>query len=276
MNITAGIDLGSTYAKAVLFDESGTVLGHALRPTGFRLTEVAREVFDSCLQEAGLSAEDVGYVVATGTGRHQVDFKDVAVTDLTAAARGAHHFFPGTRTVLDIGGQTMKASRVDDLAKVMAFRLNDKCAAGTGAFLEKTARYMGYSVEEIGPLMQTSRDAVPISGVCAVFAESEVINHLSLGTPPGDIMQGAIESLTTRTVQLIRRVKAEPEFTLVGGILRFETMARTVESSLGAPVNVPPGDMCQFVAALGAAILGQQRLLARQRAGTLAAPAVQA
>ncbi len=258
--ITAGIDVGSTYAKAVLYGGDGAVLARAMRPTGFRLGEVARRVYEDCLERAGLDEGSVRYVVATGFGRHRVDFKDVAVTDLTAASRGAHHFFPDTRTVLDIGGQTMKASRVDAAAKVEAFRLNDKCAAGTGAFLEKTARYMGYSVEEIGSVMQTARQAVPISGVCAVFAESEVINHLSLGTPPGDIMQGAIESLTTRTVQLMRRIKAQPEFTLVGGILRFQTMAATVERSLGKPVRVPPDGYCQFVAALGAAILGQQRL----------------
>ena len=115
--------------------------------------------------------------------------------------------FPGTRTVLDVGGQTMKASRVDEVAKVLAFRLNDKCAAGTGAFLEKTARYMGFETKEISALMTTSKEPVPISGVCAVFAESEVINHLSLGTPPADIMQGAIESLTGRSVQLMKRVQ---------------------------------------------------------------------
>ena len=254
MTITAGIDVGSTYAKAVLFDDEHNILARAMLPTGFRLTEVARQVYETCRTAAGLSDDDIDYVVATGIGRHRVSFKDVAVTDLTAAARGANHFVPGTRTVLDIGG------RIDEGAKVVAFRLNDKCAAGTGAFLEKTARYMGYSVAEIGPVMQTARQAVPISGVCAVFAESEVINHLSLGTPPGDIMQGAIESLTTRTVQLMRRVKAQPEYTLVGGILRFQTMARTVEANLEHPVNVPPDDYCQYVAALGAAILGQQRL----------------
>jgi (R)-2-hydroxyacyl-CoA dehydratese activating ATPase len=258
--ITAGIDVGSTYCKAVMQDGQGNILSRSLRPTGFRLAEVSRETFDECLKLAGLTADKVDYVVATGIGRHQVTFKDVAATELTAAARGAAYFFPGTRSVLDIGGQTMKASRLDDRTKVLAFRLNDKCAAGTGAFLEKTARYMGYSVEEIGAVMETSRNAVPISGVCAVFAESEVINHLSLGTAPGDIMQGAIESLTTRTVQLMRRVKAEPEYTLVGGILRFESMARTVEKSLGHPVNVPPDGYCQYVAALGAAILGHKRL----------------
>lgn len=260
MTLTAGIDLGSTYSKAILLNDEGEILARALRPTGFRLREVAVEVYKECLGKAQLTAEDVDYVIATGIGRHQVEFKDLAITDLTAAARGASFFFPGTRTVLDIGGQTMKASLVDEKANVLAFRLNDKCAAGTGAFLEKTARYMGYSVEEIGQVMQTSRAAVPISGVCAVFAESEVINHLSLGTPPGDIMQGAIESLTARTVQLLRRVKAKPEYTLVGGILRFETMAGTIQKSLDHEVNVPPGGYCQYIAALGAAVLGHKRL----------------
>lgn len=260
MSITAGVDVGSTYTKAVLLDGDRRVLARAIRPTGFMLTEVARHVLDEALEQAGLERGAIRYLVSTGFGRHQVEAKDMSVTDLTSQSMGAHHFFPDTRTVLDIGGQTMKASRLDERAKVVAFRLNDKCAAGTGAFLEKTARYMGYSVDEIGPVMKTSRAAVPISGVCAVFAESEVINHLSLGTPPGDIMQGAIESLTLRTVQLLKRVKAVPEYTLVGGILRFETMAATVEASLRRPVNVPPDDFCQFTGALGAAIVGQLRL----------------
>ena len=260
MRVTAGIDIGSTYTKAALFCEDRQILATALQPTGFRLAHVGGVVYDQALTAAGLDRSDVSYVVTTGIGRHQPDFTDAAVTSLTASARGAHHLFPGTRTVLDVGGQTMKASRIDERARVVSFRLNDKCAAGTGAFLEKTARYMGYSTEEIGPLMCTSRASVPISGVCAVFAESEVINHLSLGTAPCDIMQGAIESLVGRSVQLMKRVKAQPEFTLVGGILRFETMARVVQRELGQPVNVPEGELCQFVGAIGAAILGQRRL----------------
>jgi predicted CoA-substrate-specific enzyme activase len=154
----------------------------------------------------------------------------------------------------------MKASRLDGSAKVKSFRLNDKCAAGTGAFLEKTARYMGYTTTEIGPLVATSRQPVPISGVCAVFAESEVINHLSQGSAPADIMYGAIASLVSRSVQLMKRVRMEPQFTLIGGILRFETMAQVIRESLNAEVNVPEGDMVQFTAALGAAILGHRRL----------------
>ncbi|MCK5619532.1 MAG: 2-hydroxyglutaryl-CoA dehydratase [Candidatus Krumholzibacteria bacterium] len=260
MTVTAGIDVGSTYTKVVLTDEDGRILGRALNPTGFKLSKVAMDTYQTCLSEAGIKQGDVEYVIATGIGRHQVGFKDVHVTDLTSSARGAALLFPGTRTVLDVGGQTMKASRLDESAKVMSFRLNDKCAAGTGAFLEKTARYMGYTTKDIGPLLVTSRESVTISGVCAVFAESEVINHLSLGTPPADIMQGAIESLVSRSVQLMKRVKAEPEYTLAGGILCFDTMAQAVREQLKSEVNVPDQDTVQFVGALGAAILGQRRL----------------
>ena len=260
MIITTGIDVGSTYTKVVIQSDDGSTLSKVGAPTGFRLREMARETYDKALEEAGISESDVEYVVATGIGRHQVDFKDLHVTDLTASARGARFLFPETRTILDIGGQTMKASRIDETAKVLSFRLNDKCAAGTGAFLEKTARYMGYTTTEIGPLMSTSKDSVTISGVCAVFAESEVINHLSLGTSPADIMQGAIESLNSRAVQLMKRVKAVPEHTLIGGILRFETMGRAVSETLGAEVNVPDAEMVQFVSALGCAILARRRL----------------
>ncbi|MEE8573140.1 MAG: acyl-CoA dehydratase activase [Gemmatimonadota bacterium] len=260
MSYTVGIDVGSTYTKAVVLSEDRRLVGRAMEPTGFQLEEVAARLHHAALTEAGLSADDVDYVVATGFGRHQAALSDVHVTDLTAAARGAAFLYPGTRTVLDIGGQTMKASRLDDRARVKSFRLNDKCAAGTGAFIEKTARYMGYGTEEIGPLVATSKEAVEISGVCAVFAESEVINHLSQGTAPADIMHGAITSLAGRSVQLMKRVKMEPEFTLVGGILRFEKMIGVVREQLQAEVNVPEGDLAQFTTALGAALLGHRRL----------------
>jgi len=257
---TAGIDVGSTYTKAVVLGPDHAILGRAMRPTGFQLARVAEEALAAAAREAGLDAGEVAYTVATGFGRHQVQVGDVKVTDLTAAARGATLLFPATRTILDVGGQTMKASRLGEGAKVRSFRLNDKCAAGTGAFLEKTARYMGYGTEEIGPLVATSKTAVAISGVCAVFAESEVINHLSQGSAPADIMHGAIVSLVGRSVQLMKRVGMEPEFTLIGGILRFERMARVIREQLGAEVNVPAGDLVQFTAALGAALLGQRRL----------------
>jgi predicted CoA-substrate-specific enzyme activase len=260
MNYTAGIDVGSTYTKAVILDADHQVAGRAMLHTGFRLAEAAETAFREAREQAGIGEDRVAYVVSTGIGRHQVSFSDTQVTDLSAHARGACYFFPKTRTVLDVGGQTMKASRVDGAGKVRSFRLNDKCAAGTGAFLEKTARYMGFSIEEISPLIETSKEPVTISSVCAVFAESEVINHISNGCAPSDIMHGAIVSLVDRSAQLMKRVQMEPEYTLVGGILRIQTMARVVSKRLKVEVNVPPGDMPQYTAAIGAALLAQRRL----------------
>jgi (R)-2-hydroxyacyl-CoA dehydratese activating ATPase len=261
MMLVAGVDVGSTYTKAVVLTETGNIAGRAMVRSGFRLTEASQQVVNEALTLAGAGREDLAYVIATGYGRFQVPFRNLQVTDLTAAARGAAYFYPGTRTVLDIGGQTMKASRLDEAARVSSFRLNDKCAAGTGAFLEKTARYLGYETESIGALASLSREPVTISGVCAVFAESEVINHLSLGASPADIMQGAIVSLVARSVQLLKRVQMQPEFTLVGGILRFPSMVSLIVEKLGGTVNVLADDMPQYAAALGAAVLARRRAM---------------
>jgi predicted CoA-substrate-specific enzyme activase len=257
---TMGLDVGATYTKAVLLNERDEIVARHMEPTGYKLIEVSERVRDAVLEQAGLSRSDVAYLITTGYARHLVPFRDLQATDLTAAARGARFLFPGTRTVLDIGGQTMKASRIDEAGLVRMFRLNDKCAAGTGAFLEKTARYMGYGTRDIGPLLEVSREGVPISGVCAVFAESEVISHLSEGVPPEEIMYGSILSLTSRSVQLMKRIKAEPEYTLIGGILRWERMASVIREKLQSEVNVPDGDLPQFTAALGCAVLGHLRL----------------
>ena len=276
MSITAGIDVGSTYTKTVLLDVDNNIVARHQMNTGFKLAEVAEKCFHACLAAADFTSDDVAYIIATGYGRHQVTFKDVMVTDITASARGCHLLFPDSRTVLDVGGQTMKAIRLEPDGKVKSFRQNDKCAAGTGAFLEKTARYMGYETNDIGGLLDTSRDPAEISGVCAVFAESEVINQLSLGTPPADIMQGAIESLTTRAVQLMKRVKAEPGHTLIGGIMRFGTMSRAVDSRIKDDIQLPGGiedpALPQFVTALGAAWLAHHRLRKLANDGVAPAP----
>jgi (R)-2-hydroxyacyl-CoA dehydratese activating ATPase len=255
----AGIDVGSTYTKAVILDPDNQIAGKGMTKTGFRLAEAAERALQLALEQAGLEQHEVAYLATTGYGRFQVPFRDLNVTDLTANARGARFLFPHSQTILDVGGQTMKASRLDENGRVRSFRLNDKCAAGTGAFLEKTAHYMGFATQEIGPLAATSKDIVPISGVCAVFAESEVINHLSQGSSPADIMHGAIVSLVDRSVQLMKRVQMEPEFTLVGGILRFETMVRVIREKLATAVNVPAGELVQYTAGLGAALLARHR-----------------
>ncbi|HQV92952.1 MAG TPA: acyl-CoA dehydratase activase [Anaerolineales bacterium] len=264
---TSGIDVGSTYTKAVILKDGNEIVSRAMLNTGFRLEEAARKAYETALEQAGLNESDSSYLVTTGFGRHLVGFRDVNVTDINASARGAAFLFPKTRTILDVGGQTMKAIQLTEEGKVKSFRLNDKCAAGTGAFLEKTARYMGYKTEEIGTLAAVSKTAVPISGVCAVFAESEVINHLSQGMSPSDIMYGSIVSLVARSVQLLKRVGMNPEFTLIGGILRFESMSHVVREQIKTEVNVAEGDLVQYVTALGAAILGYRRFEKIQREG---------
>ncbi len=150
MSFTAGIDVGSTYTKVVILGADGELAGHAMVRTGFRLAEASEQAYERALDAAGLTRDDVAYTISTGYGRYLVPFRDLQVTDLTAQARGARFFFPKTRTVLDVGGQTMKASRLDEAGRVRSFRLNDKCAAGTGAFLDKTARYLGYEIDQIG------------------------------------------------------------------------------------------------------------------------------
>ncbi|MFH1869298.1 MAG: acyl-CoA dehydratase activase [Pseudomonadota bacterium] len=260
MNYTIGLDIGSTYTKGIILDEERNIVARSMQKTGAYLEKSAQEVKFETAKVAGIDPKGIAYCITTGSGRHQFGDRDLQVTDLTAAARGAAFLFPETRTILDIGGQTMKASRIDAAKKVRTFRLNDKCASGTGMFLEKTVRYMGYDTEDIEGLLEYATEAVPISGVCTVFAESEVINHLSNSVPPGDIMFGAAMSLRGRSVQLLRRVKAEEQLTLVGGILRWRRVADGIADDLKMNVNVPPGDLPQYVAALGCAVLGHIRL----------------
>lgn len=270
MRYTIGLDIGSTYTKGLILAADNTIVARSMRPTGARLREVAQAVLQETAQRAGLNRDDLAYCITTGYGRHQFPDRDLQVTDLTANARGASFLFPGTRTILDIGGQTMKASRIDEAKKVRTFRLNDKCASGTGMFLEKTVRYMGYETADIDGLLMKATEPVPISGVCTVFAESEVINHLSNSVPPENIMYGATLSLTTRSVQLLKRVKIEPKVTLVGGILRWRRMAEAIRDQLKLDINVPADDLPQYTAALGCAILGHIRLLAADRSGAKA------
>lgn len=259
MTITAGIDVGGAYTKVVVLDDE-QIIGRAILRTGYKPGMAAEQCLASALADAGIDRDGIDYMVATGFGRFQVAFSQLNVTELTAAAWGAHALFPQTKTILDVGGHAVKASRIDESRQVKSFRLNEKCAAGTGAFLEKTARYMGFGADQIGALAATSSIAVPISGVCTVFAEAEVINHLSQGIAAADIMNGAIVSLVGKSVQLMKRVKIEPEVTLIGGIMRFPTMVSAIRETVPGDINVPEGDLVQFVAALGAGTLAQHQV----------------
>lgn len=262
-----GLDVGATYTKGLVMDEDRNVLGRSLVKTGFNLAGAAEKGFAEALAAAGLEVDQIEYVASTGYGRYLAPMRDIQITELTCHARGASFLFPGTRTVLDAGGQTVKAIKIDERGKVRAFRLNDKCAAGTGAFLDKTARYMGFEPATIGELAIGSQAPVTISSVCAVFAESEVINHLTAGAKPEDIMYGAVQSLAGRAVQLMKRVGMEQEVTFAGGMSRNAAFVKALAAELKATVNVPAGELGQFNGSLGACLLALERVRKLQAAG---------
>jgi (R)-2-hydroxyacyl-CoA dehydratese activating ATPase len=262
-----GIDVGATYTKATVMQEDRSTLAQALVKTGFNLSGAAEKAFHEVVSRAGLEPAGIDYVASTGYGRYLVPMRDLQITELTCHAKGATYLFPSTRTVLDAGGQTIKAIKVDDRGKVRSFRLNDKCAAGTGAFLDKTARYMGFEADNAGELALGSLSPVTISSVCAVFAESEVINHLTAGAKAEDIMYGAVLSLAGRAVQLMKRVGMEPDVTFVGGMSRNTAFVKALAAELGGTVNVPSEGQGQFNGSLGACLLALERIHKLQAAG---------
>jgi (R)-2-hydroxyacyl-CoA dehydratese activating ATPase len=262
-----GIDVGATYTKASVMNEERGILAQSIVKTGFNLAGAAERAFQEVVAEAGLEPSAIDYVASTGYGRYLVPMRDLQITELTCHAKGAAHLFPATRTVLDAGGQTIKAIKVDERGKVRSFRLNDKCAAGTGAFLDKTARYMGFEADNAGDLALGSLAPVTISSVCAVFAESEVINHLTAGAKAEDIMYGAVLSLASRSVQLMKRVGMEPEVTFVGGMSRNTAFVKALAGELGGKVNVPADGQGQFNGSLGACLLALDRVRKLQAAG---------
>jgi (R)-2-hydroxyacyl-CoA dehydratese activating ATPase len=275
--LIAGIDIGSTYTKTVLLDQARAVRATAIRRSGYKPAVAASAVFDDVLATAGIGKDEVTYVATTGYGRYMVPFRHTQITELTCHAIATSYHFPSVRTILDIGGQDIKAIRIDERGRVRAFRLNDKCAAGTGAFLEKTSRYLGLTTADIGPYALRATQPVEISSVCAVFAESEVINHLAGGVTPENIMQGAIVALGGRAVQLMKRVGLEADCALAGGMTNNAAMVAALEGRLGAPLRLPPDGLGQLNGAFGAALLGLrrvERLLAEGR--TIPAPSGEA
>jgi predicted CoA-substrate-specific enzyme activase len=257
MMLVAGIDLGSGNAKCLLVDERGTPCGRGLLKTKADFERVAREVLDEACERAGASSDDVAYIATTGLGRYAVPFRDIQITDLTCGARGAATLFPTTRYVLDIGAQCSRAIKLRDGGKVKEFHMNEKCAAGSGGFLERAAKYLEVTVEDVGPLSLAASRPQPISSVCAVLAESEIINHVSEGVSVENILRGIHNSLGDRALSLLKRVGLDGEVTLIGGVALQAGMVAALRDKLGVPVNVP--DAPQFATALGAALLGLQR-----------------
>ncbi len=256
MTLTGGVDIGSTTAKCVLV-EDGRVVGKSLAPVGVDIVRDADHAFDEALLDAHRGREEVAFIVGTGYGRFKIRFGQLVVTEISCHARGASHLFPGTRLVLDIGGQDTKVIRVSERGEVEDFAMNDKCAAGTGRFLDVCANALGFDVAEIGPVSLTARRPVKVTSTCTVFAESEVTSHLSRGKEPPDILAGLHASIASRSLSLMQRVGVVPEVTFTGGVSRNEGMVRALAQRVGLPVNVSP--LSQFIGALGAALLGQER-----------------
>lgn len=251
--IGAGIDAGSRTLKGVLLDGQGRrVLASGMVDQGVRQGELAGKLFDRLLKTAGVSRRDVGVVVATGYGRDGVEAADTTITEITCHARGVRHGAPSVRTVIDMGGQDSKVIRLDADGRVRDFVMNDRCAAGTGRFLEVVAGRLGVTLDELGTKAAGAATPAPISNTCVVFAETEIIGLLAGGALPEDIAAGVQTSLASRVATLAGRTVAEP-IVFTGGVARVSGMAAALEKALGRPMRVAADP--QMTGALGAAIL---------------------
>ncbi len=256
----AGVDAGSTYTKATLIDQEGKLVGTAMDMTGINIVAATKRVYGSLLTANQLKEEDVAFVVGTGYGRYKVTFGNAQVTEISCHAKGAHSLFPNTRTVLDMGGQDTKAIRINARGEVVDFCMNDKCAAGTGRFIEGSARALGLSLQEVGDISLKSVKPVKISSTCAVFAEMETQEQLAWGNKLEDILYGVHSSIASRSIGLLRRVGIEPELTFTGGVSLNRGMIRCLEEQLGVKLNTSP--LTMYCGAIGAAHFAAEKLTA--------------
>jgi len=252
--LTAGIDVGSASTKALVLRDD-TILDWYIANTTGDSVESANAVMKLLLEKTGLSIDALDYIVATGYGRVNVSFANRTLTEITCHATGAHWLFPEVHTILDIGGQDVKAIRCNDKGMVVKFVLNDKCAAGTGRYLERTARTIGLEIGELGHLsLENTKDPIPeISSVCTVFAEQEMIQLLRKGLDRRDILAGATKSLVQRLCGFIDRVGLEESLIVTGGVAKNIGVVTYLEKQLGVKTVSAPEP--QIIGALGAALL---------------------
>ena len=262
MRHTAGIDIGTALTKAVIVSggngEAPRVLGRGMVKTGVHLEKAAAAALVEARDMARLGPRETPYVVATGFGRYSPAFRDSQVTEITSAARGAWFLFPESSTVLDIGSQSTRAIGLAANGRVRAFKTNDKCAAGSGSFIVRAAKYLQVEMAKVGDLALEAENPHPISSICAVLAESEIINHVSAGVSVEDILVGIYDSLASRAALLLKRVNLAGELTFIGGVAHQRGMVKALQQRLQITVNVAQN--CEYVCALGAALLGLSRL----------------
>ncbi len=252
----AGIDVGSLSSECVLVDDRGAVGGFAILPTGQDVKKAASAVFARALEVARLSRAEVKAVVGTGYGRRRVAEADTCKTEITCHARGIAELLPEVRTLIDIGGQDSKAIRLGEGGKVVDFAMNDKCAAGTGRFLEVMAGALGVKLSELGKLAARHEKKLSLSSTCTVFAESEVVSLLSQGHAVADVAQALAESIALRTAALVKRVGVAGGVAMSGGVAKNKAVVAALERVLGVTIAVPAEP--QIVGALGAALLARE------------------
>ena len=246
-----GIDVGSTASKCVIVDAGGAIVGRGLAGSGAG-TAGPKTSVDAALVDAGIAMDDVAASCATGYGRNLMEWTDGQMSELSCHAKGAAKLFPGVRTVIDIGGQDAKVLSISPSGDLENFAMNDKCAAGTGRFLQVLSGILGMELAELGEAAGRGKPAA-ISSMCAVFAETEIIGLLARGTPPADIAAGVFRSIARRMRGLAARIPLRGECTFTGGLATSPSFSRLLSEELGVPVNVP--EYPQLVGAIGAALI---------------------
>lgn len=250
--ISVGIDSGSATTKAVLVSD-GQIVSRVVLPTAFDFLSAAENAYKNVLGDAGVDEKDISCVYATGYGRNSIKFADKAISEITAHAMGVYHLYPEVNGIIDIGGQDSKVISVNG-GKVTDFLMNDKCAAGTGKFLEYTSKALEVPIEEFGPLALTSKTPASITSMCTVFAESEAISLRAKGFKKEDIAAGLVESIARRVAVMARQVGLKQNVAFVGGVAKNIGIKVFLEKELGLSLYVPPEP--QVTGALGAALYG--------------------
>lgn len=250
--ISVGIDAGSATTKAVLV-KSGRSIAYNIRPTAFDFISAAEMAYKDVLAHAGIDKTDIDHIYSTGYGRNSIKFADKAISEITAHALGVYYLYPDVNGIIDIGGQDSKIILVNS-GKVADFLMNDKCAAGTGKFLEYTARALEVPIEELGSLALASKTPASITSMCTVFAESEVISLRARGFTKEDIAAGLTESIARRVAVMGRQLGLKQNVAFVGGVAKNAGIKAALEKELGISLYVPPEP--QITGALGAALYG--------------------
>lgn len=253
--IVCGIDIGSITVESVIM-HNDNILGWDITPTGAVSRISGQKSFASCLKRAKLKKNDIEFIVATGYGRNSLDFTHKVMTEITCHGKGAQYLFPQTRTVIDVGGQDSKAIRIDGEGNITDFALNDKCAAGTGRFLEVMAPALETDLNNLGKLSLKAKSNVKITSMCTVFAESEVISLIAEGMPKEEIIRGLHDAIAEKILSLVNRVGIEEMVTVTGGVAKNIGFLQVLKNKLGLPLNIP--EEPQIVGALGAALIANE------------------